>query len=184
MLIRCCWLPSGARQFVASSWQPYTALPTHLSQVLHGEGLDALAALGELLCLQRCLLERTDKRAADEAVPALPGGPWLRSLRMLGANIDVLSSSTAVLQAAPALEVVCAGDTDSQQQFDWRSPAAAAFFDWLARHPPLRLVYFEPDAESAAFDSHLFAARLAQLWRRRPGMDVQCWGFEDVLGIF
>ncbi len=125
------------------------------------------AALASLSNLQRCFLDlETDEAAA----PPLPSGPWLASLRWLHYKIGGLISSTAALQAAAALEFLEAG-TSFCSNVDWASPAAAAFFDWLAQHPPLRRVYFDA-AEGGAFDSGRFAAHVMGL-RRRPALELE-----------
>jgi hypothetical protein len=59
---------------------------------------------------------------------------------------------------------------------DWASPAAAALFGWLARHPPLRRVCFTTLNIPSAFDSHHFAAHVVQLCRCRPDLLVYCCG--------
>ncbi|PRW21009.1 small GTP-binding [Chlorella sorokiniana] len=144
--------------------------------VLMGAGLDTPAALSSLPQLQRCYLQHTDQRAAGgERAQPLPPGSWLRSLRWLGASIDVLAASMAALQAAAsALEFIEVGDAESLQPVGWLAPGPTAVIEWLSRHPPLQKASFLANADrlgpSPAFDSRGFAARFAQLCRRRPGL--------------
>lgn len=130
------------------------------------------AALAGLSNLQHCHLRL--QAGDDIATPPLPAGPWLASLRWLHYPICGLVSSTAALQAAAALEVLKAGC--SETEVDWTSPAAAAFFDWLAQHPPLRRACF--DGKGRAFDSGYFAAHVAWLARRRLGLEISFWSFD------
>ena len=146
--------------------------------MLRGQGLEPPAALAGLSALQRCYLMRTDKQEAEEGeAQPLPAGPWLRNLRWLGAGIDNLARSTAVLQQAAALEFVEVCDTKQAQQVGWLAPGPTALCDWLAQHPPLRKASFLASdglGPSLAFDSRGFAASLAQLCRRRPALLVRC----------
>lgn len=98
-------------------------------------------------------------------------GPWVHSLRWLGATINCLVNSVAMLQQAAALEFVEACETDSRH-VDWRSAAADAFFEWLAKHPSLQRVSFEDghSDDPSLFDSRIFTAKLVQLGRRRPSL--------------
>lgn len=65
-----------------------------IMQVLDGPGVDPPAALTRLSHLQRCYLENSYQRpAGSTATSPLPAGPWLISLRWLGASIDVLMAS-------------------------------------------------------------------------------------------
>lgn len=102
-------------------------------QVLRGKGLTAPAALAGLTSLQRCYLQRNDSwPGAAGTAPPLPGGPWLHTLRWLGANIDTLANSTAALHAATNLEFVEANEARSPAPFGWHWPSAGTLLDWLA----------------------------------------------------
>lgn len=141
-------------------------------------GLDPLLrALSGLSRLRLCLLECTDAAVHDGYAPPLPGGPWLHSLEGLGAGIGTLLSSTAVLRAAARLEHVSIANSPAGQ-IDWRSPAAAAFFDWLAQHPPLRCFSVDVWREDTkqVFASTSFTVHIAQLGRRRPALLIQLPG--------
>lgn len=101
-------------------------------------------------------------------------GPWVHSLRWLGATINCLVNSVAMLRQAVALEFVEACETDNRH-VDWRSAAADAFFDWLAKHPSLQRVSFDDGHQDrpSLFDSRILAAKLVRLGRRRPGLLVR-----------
>ena len=101
----------------------------------------AVPALAGLSNLQRCYLHL--EVPDGDAAPPLPAGPWLANLRWLHYPIDGLVVSTATLQATTTLEFLEAAE--SEQIIDWRSPAAADFFGWLAQHPPLRRLFFEAE---------------------------------------
>lgn len=124
------------------------------------------AALARLPQLHRCFLVRSSNEV-------LPAGPWLARLRFLSAAAGTFISSTALLSGAAALEVVkldvCGQDVD------WGSPAAAAFFGWLAQHPPLRHVLFSGIYCIKDFGPG-FQAHLALLLRSRPALEVQVSG--------
>ena len=137
-------------------------------QIVSTEDAAVPTALAGLSNLQRCYLELSV--GSNGVAPPLPAGPWLASLRWLHYDIDGLLSSTTVLPAAAALEFLEAG-TFFVSNVDWASPAAAAFFDWLAQHPPLRRVYFDA-AAGRAFDSGRFAAHVMGL-RCRPALVLQ-----------
>ena len=143
---------------------------------MHGDGFHPPPALGSLSNLQRCYLLRPNQRAAGTVPPKLPGGPWLASLRWLGASRDTFASSLAVLRAATALEFVEVGDSETEEACEWQSPDAAALFSWLAQHPPLKQVSFEDYLGPGSFDidSRHFAALLLQLGRHRPGLRLRC----------
>ena len=139
-----------------------------VSQVLdiaHIEGglSAAHAALASLPHLQRCLL-------GENFVERLPAGQWLHSLRWLSAYYKAVAGSVAVLRAAHALEFV---ELYGRYPLELSSPAAAALFDWLAEHPPLRRVCFAAWC-GAGDDQAVLKASLAQLSRRRPGLRVEC----------
>lgn len=162
------------------SVQENEALALPALQVLNGRGLTLPAALAGLSRLQRCFLCRTDSLAAVVGDrPQLPAGPWLRNLQWLGIDAGLLDGCVAALGTAPALEFVEVVDTGSQPRLELRhSPAAAAFFGWLAQHPPLARVSFETQvsAPNSTFASQAFAMRLLQLGRSRPGLRVRCSG--------
>ena len=152
-------------------------------QVLCGEsGLDPLPpALSGLSRLRLCHLECWGRLAEGATyAPPLPGGPWLRSLQWLSVGPGTLLSSTAVLQGAAALECVSIANSPTTS-VDWHSPAADAFFDWLARHPPLRRLAVDcsswPSNSKQAFASTDFVVQMTHLCRRRPALLVQYPGF-------
>lgn len=128
--------------------------------------------MGGLPRLQRCYLSPRPSHTMGP-VDILPMGPWLHSLRWLAATINCLVNSVAMLQQAPVLELVEACETDNRH-VDWRSAAADAFFEWLAKHPSLQRVSFDDGGvdHPSLFDSRIFAAKLVQLGRRRPGLLV------------
>ena len=131
-------------------------------QVLGGELLELPNTLASLPQLQRCYLDL-------DSSPPLPSGPWLASLRWLAASVHSLIRSTAVLSAAPNLELV---EVMGNSDFDWSSRAAAALFDWLAQHPQLRRVCFNSSCWEYAADHRGFEAGVAQLRSRRKGLQA------------
>lgn len=158
-------------------------LPNAL-QILRSRDLDPPATLASLTNLQRCYLQRRGQRSPGAgAAPPLPGGPWLRGLRWLGANIDTLASSATVLEEAESLEFVEANEAHSTVPFDWRSQPVAMLFTWLARHSSLAQVSFHGNSSGgttllgatwvSAFDSRGFAVHLMQLGRR-PHLQLRC----------
>ena len=162
-------------------------------QILRSRDLDPPATLASLTNLQRCYLQRRGQRSPGAgAVPPLPGGPWLRGLRWLGANVDTLASSAAVLEEAESLEFVEANESLSTAPFYWRSQPVTVLFAWLARHPSLTQASFHGNCYGgstplatlwapaehgatwvSAFDSRDFAVHLMQLGRR-PGLQLRC----------
>ncbi len=137
------------------------------------------AALSSLSRLQLCHLERWDERETAAQVVTLPSGPWLGSLRWLSADIGTLLSSVEALHTAAALECVSVAESSADSPaIDWSSLAAAAFFDWLAHHPPLRRLSIEwPGSESSELTiTKGFLVQFAQLCRRRPSLVVHFLG--------
>lgn len=146
-------------------------------QMVLADDLDTPASLACLPSLQRCYL--AGLHTHTQAALPLPAGPWLASVRCLGGNIGTLLASAALLHAASALEYIeVAGPAGLG--IDWHSPAAAAFFGWLAAHPPLRRVLLCLMPDSSVFESWAFTILLAELWQRRPALRVDCIEFEDV----
>lgn len=137
------------------------------------------AALGELAHLELCYVGGPYSQA-EGPPPQLPSGPWLQSLECLGVGIDTLLSSAPVLQQATRLRHLGLHNA-SGCEVDWESPTAAAFFDWLACHPPLRcLTVDEDDVENMkAFETASFLVCIMQLWRRRPSLLAHCPGLGD-----
>ena len=150
--------------------------PSHAAQLLNTYDYAVPAALSGLSNLQRCYV-------ALEGVGqvALPAASWLRSLRWLHFHVGGLVSSAAVLQAATALEFVEAGN-DSSGRIQWSGPAAAAFFDWLAQHPPLCRIYFDT-CRGSLFDSGAFAAHVMRLCHRRPALVLEGFAGYGLPGI-
>lgn len=87
-----------------------------------------------------------------------------------------LVHSVDALQQAAALEFVCAQDACFYGKFDWRLPAVAAFFDWLAQCPTLEVASFEYRGRlhTSAFHCCHFAPLLLRLARRRPALQLHC----------
>lgn len=143
------------------------------TQELYGWQEAALhEALAGLANLQRVYLECRD---SAEVVP-LPLGRWLRSLRWLGLNVNLLASSIDALQAATGLEFAAILDCDESVQAV-SQPAAIALFQWLAGHPPLcRVTFGEYSFRTELFAAPSFAYRLAQLRDHRPGLLVRLPG--------
>lgn len=163
-----CALPCGRSARLCS---PVAALLLALQVLFCRDGLGpVLPALSGLSRLQLCSLD-----AQWRCVPALPGGPWLASLRWLSSGISSPVSSTAALQQAAALETLSAAHC-AQECVNWASPEAAAFVDWLATHPPLRCLSLEAGECSGWLNSPNFLLQFAQLWRRRPALQLQCPG--------
>lgn len=147
---------------------PTPASPTCtvvLLQVLSG-GRASPAALRGLCGLQRYYLDQWGEGPGNAE---LPEGPWLAGLRWLGSSAGSLVLSTAALSAAPSLELVEVVASNSKA-VDWSSPAAANFFDWLARHPPLHRVLLRKKYGATVFDAPAFEAHVEQLRLRRPGL--------------
>ncbi len=143
-----------------------------LQEIIGGE-LDPPTALAGLTNLQRCNWQA----AGGADAVALPAGPWLHSLRWLAADIATLVNSLDALQQSAALQLLCIHGTHFHEEFNWRSPAAAAFFDWLAQCPSLEVVSFEEHlhvSSASAFDSRHFASLLLRLARRRPALQLHC----------
>lgn len=159
-----------------------------LLQVVHGRSLRPPLALASLPRLQRfyLMLDFDSESPIGPPAPLLPAGPWILSLRWLGAPLDVLVSSVEALRQATALEYVEATEADPRL-VDWRAPATAAFFDWLGQHGSLRRVSFDDWEEDcpSVFDSRVFAAQIWLLGRRRPDLLLRCMyqagDFEDTL---
>ncbi len=127
-------------------------------------------ALSHLSRLQLCHLSRSP--TAGQA-SELPGGSWLRSLRWLSTGIGTLLRSKEKLHATAALE--CVSLVASPDVVDWHSQAAAAFFDWLAHHPPLRRLSIEW-SDSREPKLTVSKSLLTQLVQLRPSLIVHCPG--------
>lgn len=174
--LRTCLFTSCAMQLPGS----LVSKPVPELQELWGSyGWDVIMpAMSGLSQLQLCHVSNYPINGGEaEAVP-LRSGPWLCGLRWLCADLNTLLRSTAVLQAATALESISIGHSPSAV-VDWRSPAATAFFDWLASHPPLRRLGVDLKYPAKLIESSAFVVRLMQLWRRRPALLVQAPGFGD-----
>lgn len=129
--------------------------------------------LSSLSQLRVCYLQGCRSTTAAGKAP-LPGGPWLHSLECLAASVDTLLASTAVLRQATRLERL--GLLGSfVAAVDWHSPAAAALFEWLAAHPPLRCLSIMHDdwGNAAVFQADAFRTYAEQLRRRRPARPVR-----------
>ena len=160
----CCWAPQPPPRLRLAATAP-------MLQNLETADAAVPAALSGLSNLQCCYLDLLVSEEGGVA-PPLPAGPWLASLRWLHYNVDGLARSTTSLRAASALDFLEGGALDNSQKVVWSCPAAAAFFDWLAQHPPLRRVYFDA-AEGGAFDSGVFATHVMRLGRRRPSLVLE-----------
>ena len=155
-----------------------STLPLLLQALGADIGLDPLPpALSGLSRLRLCHLEYGGLPANGfNYAPPLPGGSWLHSLQWLSVGIGTLLSSTAVLQAATVLECVSIANSHTASM-DWGSPTADAFFDWLARHPPLLFLSLDAHWSAKLFVAQDFLVRIVQLCRRRPALLVQCPGW-------
>ena len=130
-----------------------------------------------LSCLSQlrvCYLQGWHSMAGDGEAP-LPAGPWLHSLEWLGAGVDTVLASTAVLRQATRLEHLgllgsSAAEPAAEPAIDWGSPTAAALFDWLATHPPLRHLSIEHAGR--VFQADAFRTWAEQLRSRRPALLV------------
>ena len=139
---------------------------------------DALPpALSGLSRLRLCYLGPAAEPGTG--APPLPDGPWLRSLQWLSVDPDVLLSSTAALQAAAALECVSISGSLLAEAVDWSSPAADAFFGWLAQHPPLRRLSVDVYYPKQSRNWRRLSAHIRRLGRHRPGLLVQRPGLRD-----
>ena len=150
-------------------WDTYGshAAPTAAVDVL----LRQVAALSQL---RVCSLAGLSRQAADSQapLPRLPGGPWLQSLQWLSTSIDTLLESTTVLRAATQLEHLGLRGSPAAV-IDWDDPAAAALFEWLACHPPLRRLTVDDSTNTKDFAASGFFNHCMQLCRRRPALLVQ-----------
>jgi hypothetical protein len=161
--------PLGNRQEIVPQLD---AALRHLQQltalVLNGRQLLAIPpAAGGLRSLQRCMLGACK---GHPLIGSLPAGPWMRSLRWLCADWEVLCSSP-ILATAENLEYICVGSMP--RAYGALPLHSAAFFFWAAAHPPLRRLslqtYFEP-LPPEVFD----AAK--KLRDARPLLIVNCIG--------
>ena len=140
-----------------------TALLLANFRPLHGNPPLALAGLS---CLRRlCVLSYDGP---------LPLGPYSTSLRLLGASLQCLNCSTALLASCDSLEhaAVLRGDCD------YSGPV----WDWVAAHPPLRrlqmahIPYHQPRSPAReASDAEPYEPRaVAWLRHMRPQLEVEC----------
>ncbi len=119
-------------------------------------GLPALASLSRL---QRLYLD-----GGSELPLSLPAGPWMGSLRELGASWTYLCASTQALAAAAQLErVAVVNGLDAQVQ------PSPQLFGWLAEHPPLRYLEMYPGDDGLHGSMRSAVAGLKQ---GRPGLQV------------
>lgn len=135
-----------------------------------------MPAMSGLSQLQLCHVSNYPIHGGEAA--ALRSGPWLCGLRWLSADLNTLLRSMAVLQAATALESISIGHSPSAV-VNWRSPAATAFFDWLASHPPLRRLCVDARPPRQLLESTNFLVQILQLWRRRPALLVHARGLSN-----
>jgi hypothetical protein len=166
-----CWLGSPeAGEAIAAALPHLTGLTCLM---LWGDCcLNLLSpALSSLSRLQLCELENDGYDDAGGQLAPLPVGPWLHSLRWLSTNDNTLLRSLPALQAAAAFECISIELTPPSRSHDWCPPAAAAFFDWLARHPPLRrlcLACYSEDLAPLEIVQHLM-----RLCRYRPDLAIE-----------
>ncbi|KAL4421253.1 hypothetical protein ABPG75_010544 [Micractinium tetrahymenae] len=106
----------------------------------------------------------------SSGLPALPLGPWLSSIRWLGAPFEVLQSNMDALRAAPRLEcLACLTQPSPLHVEGW-----LAFFGFLAEHPPLRCLSLTlVDPGTCLFDA------MFELHRHRPGLRWARYLFPD-----
>ena len=99
----------------------------------------------------------------------LPAGPWVSSLRVLGAPFCVLSPSIELLRSASQLEhLACFGPPTLTAKTAAGSASWDAFFGFLASHPPLRC--FTTESGQGNSFPHTFMTGLCRLQRSRPGL--------------
>lgn len=139
-----------------------------------------LPALGGLSRLQQCSVivygDTSEARPLAEPGPplasSLPSGAWLRSLRWLQCSFPTLVNSVEQLAAAQQLEYLSIAGVPTAGSADLDLAAHSAFWDWAARHPPLRrlgLELVEPQASPVPSD---FLNEVLILWQRRPALLV------------
>ena len=141
------------------------------------EGGGVPSTLAGLSRLQHCSLGSW-RLSWPEQPAALPGGPWLRSLRSLGASFDTLVLSAAQLATAERLQHLCILGTPTGGTPD----TCAAFFEWAAQHPPLRRLSFDMEQELSV-PAGMFAHVLG-LQRARPQLLVDASGAGRSEGFF
>ena len=158
----CPSIPQALRHLFGTSPLPAAAVDVLLQEL---SGLPKL----RVCCLGG--LSGRQAAAGGPLLPLLPGGPWLQSLQWLGVSIDALLKSNGVLLEATQLQHL--GLWGSSVAIDWGSPAAAALFDWLACHPPLRHLTVDDLISTQVFATSGFFNHCMQLCRRCPDLLVQ-----------
>ena len=121
------------------------------------------AALAGLSRLQRCCLGPAEDLGALPPQAQLPAGPWAGSLRVLGANSDVLQRSMALLSAATQLQhLAVTGGTYTQ--------LGGNFWEWAGSHPSLLHLELHV-VQSSDVPGHILHSALA-LNAARPSLHV------------
>ena len=134
----------------------------------------------ETLPLHDLLLDRYEPDEPDEEVEeeedederVLPAGPWLRTVRRLGAPLAVLLNSVDVLRRAPALEYVYC--TDAPDLTASKPEAWRAFWRWAAQHPSLRRLRIATGGLVAP--PLALVNDMLELQRARPEVQACCCG--------
>ncbi|KAL4420603.1 hypothetical protein ABPG75_010285 [Micractinium tetrahymenae] len=107
---------------------------------------------------------------------SLPAGSWQRSLRRLVLHPGVAAASMQFMEGLPQLDHLSLlwppNLAGAASERPWR-----AFFDWAARHPPLRRLDWRLDLDCS--ESHLSVSpatmnAMVQLGRRRPALCLEC----------
>lgn len=93
------------------------------------------------------------------------------------------------LRAAPLLEFLCIGGLSSPSAAHVSRAEGAAFWDWVAQHPPLRRLGLETKPSLSELESLLappphpdLLNEVLILWRRRPTLSVFQTGNRGLLG--
>jgi len=128
-------------------------------------------AIASLSCLQRLCF---DGSAADALADlSLPQGAWLASIRWLGLPWGVLRSAVGTLRAAPHLEYLCSSSipTDGTSSEEW-----AAFWRFVAAHPPLRCLGMEHQGGGECSPAELLLDTILTLRQRHPELQLRRLG--------
>jgi hypothetical protein len=141
------------------------------------------AALAQLSCLQRLQAWHECERAAggqQRRAPALPHGPWQRSMRRLSVDWSLLRrSGVAFLEGLSELEelyihegnlLARSLDVRSASMADLGEATSSWLWEWAEGHAPLQLLTLEALPSQHAG----LGPRLARLAERRPGLLVDC----------
>lgn len=151
---------------------------SHLTQLtwlwLGGAYLYTLPALASLQQLEHFGIwteEDVPMEGGDgQALPRLPDGPYLHSLRDLDLTWPLMVKSLPALRQATALTQIVLGSMPSAD--DTPPGTWTAFWDWAAHHPPLKALRFCLDEEwDGPFSCAMFDA-VMRLRELRPALSV------------